>query len=43
MNEGEEEFIPHGIHMWFGYLKGRVVTKEEGARYSILLRILRIG
>ncbi|ADN50839.1 hypothetical protein [Vulcanisaeta distributa] len=34
MSEGEEEFIPHAIHMWFGYLKDRIVTKEEGAKHS---------
>ncbi|WP_054854414.1 hypothetical protein [Vulcanisaeta distributa] len=34
MSEGEEEFIPHAIHMWFGYYKDRVVLKEEGAKHS---------
>ncbi|GAB6946355.1 hypothetical protein JCM16161A_04850 [Vulcanisaeta sp. JCM 16161] len=34
MSESEEEFVPHAIHMWFGYYKDRIVPKEEGARYS---------
>ncbi len=36
MSESEEEFIPHAIHTWIGYLKvrGIVVIKDEGARYG---------
>jgi hypothetical protein len=35
VNEGEE-FIPHAIHTWFGYLKSRgiVITRDEGAKYG---------
>lgn len=36
MSSESDEYVPHAIHTWFGYLKvrGLIVPKEEGAKHG---------